>query len=48
MNVRSGQWTGCVIVTVVCREDVGGQNADLRPLWEELWQKSVRKVVQRG
>ena len=46
MNMRSGQWTGCVIVTVVCREDVGGQNANLRPVWEELLQGSARKVVQ--
>ena len=33
VNARPEQWTGCAMVMVVCREGVGGQNTDLRPLW---------------
>ena len=32
MDARPGQWTGCVMVTVVCKESVGGQNTGLRPV----------------
>ena len=33
MNARPGQWTGCVMVTVVGKEGVGGQYTGLRPVW---------------
>ena len=43
MNARPGQWTGCVMVTVVGKKGVGGQNTSLRPVW---WGTPARVAVE--